>query len=435
MRKKKNKITSGGNFTRQGQTASTITLTQPKRFNIDISDYTNAVRQAENVDFSLRTKLYDLYADILMDTHLTSVTEKRKNAILFTPITFKRNGVVDERIDEQLKSPWFYKFLSDVWDSQLWGFSFFQFYMEGEWMKCDLIPRKHVDPVKRIIKKRQEDITGESWDEFDDTLFVGNPDDLGKLAKSAPWVIYKRNTIADEAQFSEVFGMPIREYVYETDDDEARKRAIEDAENSGGSAVIIHSKESSLKLIESGNKSGSADVYETLTNRCNAELSKQYLGNTLTTESGKNGTQALGTVQKEGEEMVNKADERLIIDILNYEMTDIFANFGFDVRGGRFEFEKSQQVDANKLIEIIGKLHQMGLPISFDYLYETFGIDKPENLNELIKMLETKPEKELEPETKEEPQPEPTAKGKRNFINRFFDFFGGALGKGAALKW
>jgi phage gp29-like protein len=68
---------------------------------------------------------------------------------------------------------------------------------------------------------------------YADLLFAGGKDDLGLLAKAAPWVIYKRNTTADWAQFSEVFGMPIRDYTYEIGDDESRRRAMDDAQNTG----------------------------------------------------------------------------------------------------------------------------------------------------------------------------------------------------------
>lgn len=94
-----------------------------------------------------------------------------------------------------------------------------------------------------------------------------------RLAKAAPWVIYKRNTTADWVQFSEIFGMPIREYTYETDDADARRRTEEDAQNTGSCAVLIHSKDSTLELKESGNKTGSADLCERLCERCNSEIS------------------------------------------------------------------------------------------------------------------------------------------------------------------
>lgn len=44
-------ITSGGNIPRPGQSRpNVIMLTQPRRFGIDIADYTAAIRTAENVD-------------------------------------------------------------------------------------------------------------------------------------------------------------------------------------------------------------------------------------------------------------------------------------------------------------------------------------------------------------------------------------------------
>lgn len=90
-RKKKNRITVGGNIPRPGQKgARTIVLTQPKRFGIDIADFTASIHAAENVDYSLRYKLYDLYSDILMDTHLYSVIDKRIKAVLATNIEFRR---------------------------------------------------------------------------------------------------------------------------------------------------------------------------------------------------------------------------------------------------------------------------------------------------------------------------------------------------------
>ena len=80
---KGNTITTGGNIPlpRQ-QRPSTIILTQTRRFGIDIGSYMNALRAAESIDFPQRAKLYDLFEDILMDPHLSSVINKRKSAIL-----------------------------------------------------------------------------------------------------------------------------------------------------------------------------------------------------------------------------------------------------------------------------------------------------------------------------------------------------------------
>lgn len=447
MAKKNNKITVGGNIARPGQTGQrTIVLTQPKRFGKDISDYIASVNAFENVDYSRRYKLYDLYSDILMDTHLSSVIDKRVQAVLSSVIEFRRNGKVDESINLQIRSPWFRNFINDVMMAKFWGFSLFQFYKDKQWINYDLIPRKHADPVRRLILRHQTDITGTSWDEYPHLLFVGQPDDLGLLAKAAPWVIYKRNTTADWAQFSEVFGMPIREYIYDTDDDEARQRAIDDAENSGSLAVLIHSRDSEMKLVESGNKTGSADLYERFCERCNSEISKLILGNTLTTEASEKGTQALGTVHKKGEDRIAESDRAGILDVLNYDATDTLAAMGINTEGGEFFYPDPKEIDLFAKANILTRLRTtFSLPMSDDYLYEQFGIEKPKDYDKLKEQMNTHPElpvlptpskeeQQDEPEPGKERKPDPGNMGnrKRNPFTRIRDFFARAPRAGAS---
>lgn len=380
MAKKKNtRITISGNMPRPGQRQpAIIRLTQPKRFNIDTADFMTAVKAAENVDYTQRAKLYDLYNDILLDAHLSSVIDKRKNAVLSSSIEFHRNGKPDEKINEQLFSPWFYRCVADILDARFWGFSLMQFYKKGEWVDYDLVPRKHVEPVRKLILTRQTDILGTSWEEFEDLLFIGSSTDLGLLARAAPWVIYKRNTTADWAQFSEVFGMPIQEYTYETDDEDARARALQDANSIGSLATFIHGKDTELQLREAGNKTGSAEVYDRFIERCNSEISKLILGNTLTTEASAKGTQALGTVHKKVEEAVAKADREFVLKVLNYDMADIFAHMGINTAGGKFCFPEKKDTDQNTKMNILTQLRNTFLlPVDDDYLYEEFSVEKP----------------------------------------------------------
>lgn len=383
---------------RPGQSRpNVIMLTQPKRFGIDIADYTAAIRVAENVDFPRRYKLYDMYADILMDSHLSCVVEKRRNAVLCSDIEFRRDGKPDDRVNEQIRSPWFSRLVSDIIDARFWGFTLCQFFKDGEWIDYNLIPRKHADPVRRIILRHQTDITGIAWDEYPDLLFVGRPDDLGLLAKAAPWVIYKRNTTGDWSQFSEIFGMPIQEYTYDTDDEGSRERAISDAANVGSLATFVHGKDTSLNLIEAGNKTGSADVYERLCERCNNEISKLILGNTLTTESSDTGTQALGTVHKKVEDKIAQADRLYILDVLNYDAADILERMGIATDGGEFCFPEKKDLDPTSKINILTQLRTgFNLPLDDDYLYEEFGISKPANYERIKRDEEERRVREAE---------------------------------------
>ena len=437
-------ISVGGNFPLPGQRKpNVIVLTQPKRFGLDIADYMAAIRGAENVDFSRRYKLYDLYDDILMDTHLSCVIEKRKNAVLCSNIEFRVDGIPDKSINEQIQSPWFSKLVGDILDAKFWGFSLCQFYKQQEWVDYDLVPRKHVDPVRKLILRHQTDINGHSWDEYTDLLFVGSPSDLGLLGKAAPWVIYKRNTTGDWAQFSEVFGMPIQEYIYDSDDEESRQRAMEDAANAGSMAQFFHTKDTELKLTEAGNKTGSADVYERLCERCNNEISKLILGNTLTTESSEKGTQALGTVHKKVEDKVLQADRKYILNVLNYDMTDILLRMGINTEGGAFCFPEPKETDPATKISILTQLKKnFNIPIDDDYLYEEFGIDKPVNYEQLKAKQREAAQTAIIPVLEKEPEPvdkkqekEPTQQQKKNFRNWLKDFFVKAPDAGAALDW
>ena len=235
--------------------------------------------------------------------------------------------------------------------------------------------------------------------------------------------------------------MPIQEYIYDSDDEESRQRAMEDAANTGSLAQFFHAKDTEFKLTEAGNKTGSADVYERLCERCNNEISKLVLGNTLTTESSENGTQALGTVHKKVEDKVAQADKNYVLNVLNYDMSDIFARMGINTAGGVFCFPEKKEIDSTTKLNIITTLKSnFNLPVSDDYLYEEFGVEKPDNYEQIKKEREEQPPHNnipvQAPETKEEKDPEPTTAQKKSFRNWIASFFGKAPSDGgAALDW
>lgn len=442
-----NLITTGGTI--QKQPNQTIILTAPKRGGLDLSYYMNAIRAAENIDWPRRVKLLDLYEDTGMDTHVVSVMTKLKGEIFSTPINFMRGGAVDDKIQEYIESPWFLDFLIDVFEDE-WkgvGGSLFQFYREDGWIKYMLSPRKHTDAINRTILRNQTDLTGQSWDNFSDLLYVGKPRQIGRMAELAFWVILKRNDVGDWANFAEVFGQPMREGTYDPFDDNARQKLIQDILALGSSPVFIHPNDTNIKLLESQQKSGSGDLYEKLAKFCNAEISKGVLSNTLTTEAGDKGTQALGTVHQAGEENVAFFIKRRLLNVLNYEVTDIWANLGLDTRGGKFVFNPPKNKDLAKKIVIDCKLkNEVGLPIDDDYFYEEYGIPKPDNYAELKKDMEARKGFLLPPVPDNDPKPagsnppaadargqdeQPPMKSPKNLLARFFV---AAPGKGA-LKW
>ncbi len=449
-RKKADKhITAGGNIGRQS--TQTIVLQPTRRGGLDVSAYMESIRSAELIDYPRRAKLLDLYADVKLDGHLFSVLRKQKAAILSAQIQFIRDGKPDKKMQEHINSPWFNHFIEDLIDDE-WegvGGSLFQFYLDEKgWINYMLVPRKHVDPINRTILRNQNDLIGESWDEFPGLLYIGDPRQIGNLAVAAFWVILKRNNVADWAELGEIFGRPIREGTYDAWDDKAREKLVEDIYNMGGAGVIVHPEDTKINLIQPGNVSSSGDLYEKFSTFCNNEISKTVNGNTLTTEAGDKGTQALGTVQQEGEVDIAFFIKRRILDILNYEVTDVFASMGINTAGGKFAFVPPKKKDPEKQVTIVCRLkNEAGLPIADDYLYEEFGIPKPDNYDELKAAQRTAAaaiatvEEPAEEDGGEDDDPsssksEPQKKNGRKFIDRLRDFFVRAPeSTGADLDW
>ena len=381
---KQGKIIQGGMLVPQGMRQPDIVLQMPEIFMFDMNAYMQSVKAARGIDFSNRARLYDMYDSASLDLHLSGVIAKRMRGVTKIPIEFRRNGVPDDAINNQIKSPWFKQLRKDLVMSEFWGFTLVQFYLNEEGnIRYDLINRKHYDPIHRKLLKYQGSMDGVPIDDFPDMLFVGSERDLGIYAELLPAVLYKRGDMSDWAQFCNIFGMPIREYTYDAGDEDARRRVIADARRQGANAAYIHPKESELKLVEAGNKTGSSDLYRTFAEYWDSKMSIRVLGNTLTTDAKSTGTQALGSVHKEEEDEMNSDDRDFILDILNYDMRPIFASLGFNVEGGEFVYAKKDKINPAQQIDIVQKLSSMGLPIDDDYLYETFCVAKPDNYKQL----------------------------------------------------
>ena len=427
-----------------GQGNPSIILQSPELFHFDIAKYRSALESAEAIDFHNRSELYDIYHSILqMDGHLSGIVEKRLSAVSRERFEFQRDGKPVDEVNRQIRSPWFRSWVKDAVASKLWGFSLFQFRRDEKgWITYELVDRKHFDPTTREVLLYETDVNGAPLDAFENCLLVcDNPRGLGKLATCAPYALYKRGNLGDWAQFCQIFGMPIREYTYSAGDEDARKRLLADARKQGANAVYIHPEGSSMTLHEAAGKSGTVDLYERFLDNCNDEMSIAVLGNTLTTKSDTNGTQALGTVQAKEQLKITDDDVQFILDLLNYDMTDIFAALGVSTENGEFVRVEQKFQDKQVQINVVSKLREMGLPMSDDYLYETFDVAKPDDYDARKAAIDAEREavadqrrilaQRLDEGTRAARQ-EPTAEERRSFYDRFRSFFGLAPRDGAS---
>ncbi|MDR1371834.1 MAG: DUF935 domain-containing protein [Dysgonamonadaceae bacterium] len=362
-----------------------------------IASWRRALRSFENIDMPVRKYLYDLYEDILLDGQIEATWGKRKDSVLNRRLEFVFAGERDEQVTELLNSPDMRRIVEELHNSIIYGYTLLQINdiwrdteQESFRIDFDLIPRSNVHPEAKFecVSKDSGSVTADikymeaPLDRY--VVYAGNPTDKGLLVKAAPFVIYKRGAQGDWSKFSEMFGIPFREAIYEAFDDATRETVQQALKNWGAGMSLTHPKSIEIKLHEAGDKSGSVSVYKEFIALCDAGISKTVLGNTLTTEQGENGARSLGEVHLQVEDAKMRSDEVFLLSVLNTQFRKILKTFGFDVNGGKICFE--QEGEDWELIDrkwrVIGSVMDK-TPVSDDYIYAELNIPKPENYDEM----------------------------------------------------
>lgn len=353
-----------------------IEVSQTKRSSQDIDSWRNAIKSAESIYFPRRVSLYDLYSEILLDGHLTTVIEKRKLSVSNTPLVFIEEGKIHDEISKMVTSENFMRLLGHIIESKIWGHSLVELSFEEGTLVPLLIPRKHVVPEKGIILRNQNDYAGFSYREMPYTNFileVGERDSLGLLMKAAQYVIYKRGGFGDWAQYCELFGMPFRVAKYDGYDEKTRGELESALKAAGSAAYIVIPKEADLSFIQN-NTTGSSILYDMLVDSCNKELSKLILGQTMTTEAS--GAYAQAKIHLEVENEIHFADKLFVKNILNEKLIPLLQVHGFNVGNGKFMFQEKENIDKKTKLEMDLKLAEK-IKIDDNYFYETYNIPLP----------------------------------------------------------
>lgn len=378
-----------------------ITVKSINRTNTDIGVWREAIKGFENILNPARTKLYDLYADVLLDGHIEAVWGKRQDQITNKELVFTKDGKSDEEIDKLLNCPDMRNLLKDLHDSILWGYSLVQinsiFYNEDEEryeIDYDLIPRKHVhpEPAFECVSKEQNqatrDILFKELPLSKYMMWAGGNTDMGLAIKAAQYVIYKRGNFGDWAQFAELFGMPFREARYDDYDEGTRAKLEQAMEQYGAASYAILPKSAEFKMHDAVKGTAGA-LYKLLHDACNAEISKCILGNTLTTEQGDSGSRSLGEVHQDVEDAKHLSDLKFLNDILNSKFKAILKVFGFNVAGGVITFKGNgaNWDELKKKWDVISGVRKE-LPVDDDFIYEELQIPKPEDYEKRRKQMD-----------------------------------------------
>ena len=326
----------------------------------DIASWRRAWQIAINVETPRRAFLYDIYADSLVDGHLTGCIEQRKSKTLGRPFRLlTRNGEEDAEATALLEREWFYEFLSLSLDSIFWGHSLIEMgavIRDDNGLRFDsttLIPRKHVVPEYGVLLLDPSDdihqgIPYRSGDYARWLVEVGKPYDLGLLLRCAPSCISKKNMGAFWDTFGEIFGMPMRIANTSATNKADIARIEEVMDNMGAAFWGVFPEDTKISFQESS-RGDAYNVFDKRLDRCDKEISKIILSQTMTIDNGSSLSQS--EVHLKIFDHICASDAKRIGYIINDRLLPLMVSSGFPVKGLTFAWDYSDEMTEAEMRE------------------------------------------------------------------------------------
>lgn len=364
-----------------------IRIQQTDRNRKDLRRWKAALMSAEDVSNPRRDELYDLYEEMTIDAHLTSVMNKRRLALKTTTWQFVRNGEPDEDIRRRfINTPWFRQLLGHLIDAEFYGYSLVWFDLTwltdrrtNHFPECEVVDRRHVVPELGVVIETSSDRVG--IDYLDPqyapwALPVGRKRDLGLILKAAPWVIMKKGNVSDWSVFNELFGIPMKVGTYDPNNPQT-KTQLEDAFTKAGSASWLVVPEGSTIDVKGATGTGSVETFGGFSELCDNQISKLFLGNTMTSDVGSKGSLAQAQVHQEVEKAIAAADRQYVLDVLNQCVRQMLAMWGFEgTEAGEFTFvEEEATLTPDKRLEMMVSLHDKVAPVKRELFEERFDVE------------------------------------------------------------
>jgi phage gp29-like protein len=302
-----------------------------------------------------------------------------------------------------------------LWEKKMWGITGLYF-VTGKELDFIEIPRKHIRPEAKLITIDQDGETGIDYTQEPFVYIVEDVEKFGLMLKSVPYTILKSGSLSDLAQYIELYGQPIRKGTYPAGDPDAKAELNTALKESGASLSMTIPEGANVEIIGDHVTSGNGAVHEVMFRTCNNELSILWLGNTESTGNDNGGSLAKSVVQQKQQQEIHKSDLKDMQDMLSsMQLQTILKSYGIPLQPGvgRFVFEKEFDVELLSKRWAIDSAVSAKVPVSDDYFYDTYGIPKPANYDELkAKMEEERQLKLAQPTPGNEP-PKPGKKEKK----------------------
>jgi hypothetical protein len=349
----------------------------------DINSWRQGWQMAINPENPQRRRLYEVYSDVDIDLHLTGCISQRKGFVLQKAFKMvDKSGNENREISEIFEAEWFKNFVGFALDSRFWGHSLIQFgdvvSVMGKlrFESVELVPRLHVVPEFHVITREaggdyKKGIDYRSGRIAKWCIEAGQGNDLGLLLKCSPPAISKKNMLAFWDGFGEIFGMPIR--IGKTvSRDPAEINKIEKMLSEMGAAPWGLFPEGTEIEIKETSRGDAYNVFDRRVDRCNSEISKGILSQTMTIDNG--GSLSQSEVHLEILRNVTDADADMIRDLINNKLLPFMSMHGFPVDSYRFEWDDTVDYSPDQMRNIEDMLLRNGYDIKPQYFTDHYNI-------------------------------------------------------------
>lgn len=363
-----------------GEIKRSSALFQPKT----IKDWKNAIALATDPDNPSFLYLAELYQNLLLDSHTTSVIESRIYRVLRSKfVIINESGDEVPEVKVLFERPWFEQFLKQVLMSKFTGVKVLEIFHVDETLelyKTFAMPMEHINPKKGLILKEPGDETG--WNYRGGLLQnyylqIGENTDLGMLAEIAPLILAKKLAMGSWLDFIEKFGIPPR---YVTTDNMTTQRQSELLEMMlamiNNHVAVIQGTEK----IEIGDvpKTDAHKVFDEMISRINSEISKRILGQDGTSDN-KDASGNYGSL-KILQEVANdrhESDKLFAQYIINKQLIPRLVNlssFYSPLANLKFDWDESEEMEKGAMIDKAVALAGAGFVLDYEVLATKSGL-------------------------------------------------------------
>ncbi|MFH0702865.1 MAG: DUF935 family protein [bacterium] len=331
-----------------------------------------------------------VYKELLCDSHVWACVQSRKSGVLSLEWEINRGKDKTQQsqfIEDFFKSIDLHSLISEILNASLFGFQPLEIIWkkQGNFILPSEIKAKPPEwfcfnDDNRLKFRTKENYYGE---DLPDRKFLcpqfnpsyENPYGERTLSRVFWTVAFKKGGLKFWIIFTEKYGMPflVGKHPRGTNKEDTDNLA-DMLEAMVQDAIAVIPDDSSVEIMEAA-KASSADVFEKLIDKMNAEISKAILGQTLTTELGDKGSFAASKTHMDVRKDIIDTDKKLVERTLNQLIQWIYKINLNEKDIPVFEMYEEEDVDL-ALSQRDKTLSETGVKFTKEYFMKTYGFEE-----------------------------------------------------------